>query len=316
MNKILDFLKTNFIVAKWTAIYFFVLWAILWYLFRFDMFSQLHWWKFFHAHLRGFVGLVFGLIIYTAIPIYIATTAIIYRTKKPIFKIPFCDKISERIKSLFIKPEPEAKSEAEPETETTPESKYPENLPSEMHVPFARMKQRLSVSGTMSVFNKTPTNSEKTINEPQQSEDEAFPIPTDFDIGDSLPDTSVPTFTEINFDTPTTSQPEPKIENTVTKYFDEHGIEYETYENFVVTEKHIIYTHSDTDFWIIDNETWFAAGKQIDSPIPALLELSHDNGLKPIIYFESKNIMDFDGTVKQLTESGITVITDINELKD
>lgn len=314
MTKVLDFFKTNFIVIKWTVVYFFVLWAILWYLFHFDMFSQIHWWKFFHAHLRGFIGLVFGLLVYTAIPIYIATTAIIYRTKKPIFTIPFYDKIVERIKKLFSKPEPITEPEPESEPEPDPISEYPADLPNELRIPYNRIKQRIAIFGNQFVIdNKTTNNSEKTTTEP---EPELFPLPTDFDIGDSLPDTSVPTFTDINFDTPapTPTEPETKNENAVTKYFDEHAIDYKTYDDFVVTEKEIIYVHNDPDFWIIDNDTWFAAGKQKDSPIPTMLTLAHDNNLTPILYLESTNIMDFDGTVQQMNQRGIKTITDLSEL--
>lgn len=318
MNKILDFIKTNFIVVTWTAVYFACLWAILWYLFRFDIFSNIHWWKFFHSHLRGFIGLVFGLLIYTAIPIYIATTAIVYRTKKFVFKIPFYETIATRLKAMFTKPTPEPEPEPESESENKPESEYPENLPSEMRIPFTRMKQRLSFVGTISVFNKSKTDSEYIVSE-KESEPESFPIPTDFDIGDSLPDTSVPTFTDVNFDEPTQSETEDneeKVENTVTKYFDEHDTEYETYKDFVITEKHIIYVHNEPDFWILDDETWFAAGKQKDSPVSTMLEIANENGLKPIIYFETTNIMDFEGTVKSLTNKNITVLTSLEELSN
>ncbi|MBQ6109972.1 MAG: hypothetical protein IJL05_01180 [Alphaproteobacteria bacterium] len=312
MTKILDFLKTNLIVIKWTVGYFFVLWAVLWYLFHFDMFSQIHWWKFFHAHLRGFIGLVFAMLIYTAIPIYIATTAIVYRTKKPIFTIPFCDKVIEYIKKMFSKPEQVTESEPETEPEIDPDSEYPDDLPNELKVPFRRIKQRLAFTNMSYAPNKT-TEPENTLTEP---EPELFPLPTDFDIGDSLPDTSVPTFTDINFDTPapTPTEPETKTKNAVTKYFDEHKIDYETYNNFTITHKQVIYVHDDPDFWIMDNDTWFAAGKQTDSPIPTLLKLAKDNGLTPIIYFESTNIMDFEGTIQQMNLNGIKTITDLSEL--
>ena len=201
MKKIIEFLKANILIAKWTVAYIFVLWAILWYLFRFDIFSSTYWWKFSHAHFHNFIGFVFCLIIYSAIPIYIAVTAIIYRTKKPVFTIPFYDKIAERIKKVFEKPapEPENESESEQETEIEQTPEYPEDLPNELHVPFKRVKERLIVLGAQSVYNKTTTDSENTMID-TQSEPDSFPIPTDFDIGDSLPDTSVPTFTEINFD--------------------------------------------------------------------------------------------------------------------
>jgi len=320
MKKVLEFLKTNLIVIKWTIVYFAILWAILWYMFGFDIFSRIHWWKFFHAHLRGFIGMVFGILIYSAIPIYLATTAIIYRTKKPVVKIPLYETIIERIAKMFKKTEPETETTVEQETETQTEPEYPENLPSELRVPFIRMKQRLSLIGSVSVFNKIENDSKmendskETPSNQSSEEPESFPLPTDFDIGDSLPDTSVPTFTDINFDEPTKIEKETKIENAITKYFKENNIDYETYNNFIMTDKYIIYTHFDTDFWIMDNETWFAAGKQIDSPIPTLQEMAKNNNLIPVIYFESTNIMDFDGTIKQMNDAGIKTVTEVTEL--
>lgn len=318
MKKIIDFCKANFLVAEWTLIYFFVLWAVLSYLFGFDMFSRLHWWKFFHAHLRGFVGMTFGLLVYSAIPLYLATVAIIYRTKKPLFTIPIISKIQEKVKNFFTSTQSESEPESEPEPETDEKSIYPENLPSEMRVPYTRMKQKLSLLGATSTFNQPKTDSEKSANtvSTESSEPESFPIPTDFDIGDTLPDTSVPTFTEINFDEPSTQSENPNSnnENSVTKYFDEHNTEYENYKDFIVTAKYIIYIHSDPDFWILDNDTWFAAGKQHDSPVSELLELAKENNLTPVIYFESTNIMDFEGTIEQLTTSGIKPITNLSEL--
>ena len=319
MKKLFEFLKTNFLIAEWTVLYCLVLWVILHYLFGFDMFSKAQWWRFFHARLHGFIGFVFCVLIYSAIPIYLASIRIIYHTKKPLFTIPICDRILARVKTMFIKPE--AESEPEAPEEPDPESEYPEDLPHELRAPFIRMKQRLSLKVATSSFNKSENNLSvlqpvTTTAKPdtQESETEAFPIPTDFDIGDSLPDTSVPTFTEINFDEPQTPISSDKITNSVTKYFDEHNTEYETHKDFIITAKNIIYTHDDPDFWITDNEAWFAAGKQHNSPVNELLELSKETGLTPVIYFESTNIMDFNGAVQNLTEQGIKVITDLSEL--
>ena len=103
MKKILDFIKSNILVAKWTIWYFFVLWLILQFVFKFNPFSAHYWWKFFHATLHGFPGFVFGLLIYTAIPIYLATTAIIYRKKELIIKIAFVDKVFAFVSKLFPK---------------------------------------------------------------------------------------------------------------------------------------------------------------------------------------------------------------------
>ncbi len=315
MKKLLEFFKSDLLIIEWTIIYFSMLWAILWYLFGFDIFLKSHWWKFFHTNFHSFIGIVFCLFIYTAIPIYIATIMVMHRTKKPIMTVPILSNIFAKLRSMCVaKSEPEPEQEQEPENEPQPE--YPENLPSELRVPFIRMKQKLSFLGMTSSFNQPKTDSEKML-QIAQSEQNAFPIPTDFDISDSLPDTSVPTFTDINFDEPKpTPQPENETAstNSVTQYFDEHDIDYETYKNFVITTKNVIYIHSDTDFWIMDNDTWFAAGKQIKSPVNDLIELAKENNLTPIIYLESTNIMDLQGTIEQLNKSGIKTVTDLSEL--
>lgn len=314
MKKILEFLKTNFIIAKWTFWYFLVVWLILWYVFRFDMFSRVYWWKFFHAHLRGFVGFTFGAFIYAIIPVYLATVSVIYRTKAPIIKIPLIDKLREYIKNKFTKPEPEPVVTEEKQDGTASEVEYPENMPNEMRSQFKRLKEHMIMLGTngeTSLYQPQPKTNEPITTE---SEDESFPIPTDFDIGDTInngTDDNIPTFTEINFDEP--AKPA-QADNTMIKYLRDNDIEFETYNDFIVTSKYLIYVHSDPDFWIIDEDNWFAAGKQIDSPIPVMQEMTKDGQLKPVIYFESTNIMDFDGTVETLRSQGITVITKPGEL--
>lgn len=315
MKKISEFLKTNFIIAKWTFWYFLVVWLILWYIFRFDMFARVYWWKFFHAHLRGFVGFTFGAFIYAIIPVYLATVSVIYRTKAPIIKIPLIDKLSEYIKNKFTKPEPEPVAAEEKQDEAISEIQYPEHMPNEMRSQFKRLKEHMIMLGTNG--QKTMYQSLQKTNEPiiPEPEDESFPIPTDFDIGDTLnnsaSDDNIPTFTEINFDEP--SKPV-QPDNTMIKYLRDNDIEFETYNDFIVTGKYLIYVHSDPDFWIIDEDNWFAAGKQIDSPIPVMQEMTKDEQLKPVIYFESTNIMDFDGTVETLRNQNITVIINPEEL--
>ena len=95
-----------------------------------------------------------------------------------------------------------------------------------------------------------------------------------------------------------------------------NNIEFETYNDFIITNKHLIYVHSNPDFWIIDEDNWFAAGKQIDSPIPIMQEMVKDTHLTPVIYFESTNIMDFDGTAETLKNQNIAVITNPDELSN
>ena len=144
----------------------------------------------------------------------------------------------------------------------------------------------------------------------------AFPIPTDFDISEELnsetTDASIPTFTDINFD----DEPEKPetLENNSTKYFQSKNIEFETYKQFVATSKYVIYEHNDNDFWIMDDNVWFAAGQQIESPINELIDLGKQNGLIPVLYLNSQNIMDIEDTINKFETAGIRVIKSLDEL--
>lgn len=317
MKKILDFLKTNMLIVKWTIGYFFVLWFILKFIFNFDMFSAHYWWKFFHATLHGFGGLVFGALVYAALPIYIATVLTIYRKKEPIIQIPLLNKISDFIVSLFPKKaEPIIeKEEQEEKIEEKPTNEYPDDLPSELRVPFMRAKNHMSLNGAISVYNKhktsvpNPQTPEQIMNESNNN----IPLPTDFDISDTLETNNndfIPTFTDINFDEPVVE----KLENNTTKYFESKNIEYETYKNFVATEKYLIYEHNDGDFWIMDEDSWFAVGKQMDNPTHELINIAKQNGLIPVLYLQSQNIMDIESATEQFENDGIRVIKSLEEL--
>ena len=159
MKRIIEFLKSNTLVITWTVYYFAFLYLILRFLFNFDMFSGRYWWKFFHSSLHGFGGFVFNILIYSAIPIYIATVATVHRTQTPIITIPLIDKIFSFLGKIFTPTKEETPvetSENESETTETNEAteQYPAELPSELRVPYSRARQHLSFLGTTSVFNK------------------------------------------------------------------------------------------------------------------------------------------------------------------
>lgn len=326
MKKIKEFLKTCIALTKWTLEYFFLVGFILWFLFKFNIFSKYHWWKFFHASLHGFWGFVFAAIIYSAIPIYIATVLIIYNKKEPIVKYSLFDIITKNVllKTLLSKLK---KSESVEKTETPAPSTAPENtepefpsdLPPELRIPYTRAKQNMSIMGITSSFNQGQ-DSKQDLNNPESEDNTPFPIPTDFDISDIMnenesdntADSIIPTFKDINFDEPIT--PNFSKKNSIMKYFESKNIEYETYNDYVITRKHLIYDHNDEDFWIMDEENWFASGKQKPSPVKEMLELAKRNDLTPVIYLESQNIMDMDGTKKKFESLGIRIITKPEEL--
>lgn len=334
MKRLIDFFKSNILVVKWTLGYFIFLWVLLKFLFNFNMLSMHQWWKFFHATLHGFGGLVFGIIIYSMIPIYLAGALITYRKKTAIIVLPFMDKIKSAfggIKKLFVRPTPVAQSEPE-KTEPTPEKnedktpEYPTDMPRELYIPYLRAKQNMPLTGAVSTFNRETKQPQKP--EQNENQNESFPIPSDFDIGDDTFGASTsnepfsgndfPVFKDIDFDTPIKKNiPENKPENLInsaTKYFDAHNVEYETYHNFIATEKYIIYDHNDGDFWILDDDTWFASKKSIESPIPELLNLAKQNDLIPVLFLESQNIMDLPGTCERFESVGIRVVKKLEEL--
>ena len=319
MKKITDFIKTNQVLVKWTMLYFAFLWVILKFLFNFNMLSYHYWWKFFHANIHGFPGFIFCSIIYCAIPIYLVTA--IYAHKKQEFivniKIPYADKIKGLIDKLFAQktseedtpiPEPEKPAEPEP-------AQIPDDLPFELRVPYIRAKQHLSLGGIVSVYNKQDTSEIKEEPQPQPQENEPMPIPTDFDIAafDTPTDANIPVFRDINFDEPVSQKTE--LQNNTTKYFDDKKINYEQYLNYIATDKYLIYEHSDSDFWIMEEDFWFASGQQIESPTIELKKIAIEKGLKPVLYLESKNVMDITDTIERFESNGIHVVTSLDELK-
>lgn len=322
MKNIIAFLSKYKIAFQWTFWYCLILWFILQVIFGFNPFSAHYWWKYQHATLHGFGGFVFNLVIYTAIPIYIATTLTVIRNNEMLIKIPFIEKAFNFIHDKLInkkieEPTPET-SDAEQDSESQIE--YPSDMPTELRVPFIRAKKNMPLTGAISVFNKTK---DPTSNNEQTDSQNDMPIPLDFDISDSLESNDMPIFKDIDLDkeldkaldyTSSTPVTDKKLTNTATKYFDNKKVKYETYNNFVVTDKYVVYDHNDGDFWIMDEESWFASGKQIDSPIPELLQIAKTNDVIPIIFLESENIMDYPGTVDNFENAGIRVIKSMEEL--
>ena len=74
--------------VAWTVLYVVFMWVILYYLFNFNMFSIAHWVRLARVELHGFPGLVFGVLILAAVPMYIATIVLTMRNKSMPIKIP------------------------------------------------------------------------------------------------------------------------------------------------------------------------------------------------------------------------------------
>ena len=61
-------------------------------------------------------------------------------------------------------------------------------------------------------------------------------------------------------------------------------------------------------------DSWFATGKQKDSPIPELISLAKQNELTPVLYLASQNIMNIDATTANFESMGVHVIKDLDEI--
>ncbi len=193
MQRIKDFLKSNKYALIWTICYVFIVWAVMQFMFGFDIFSARHWHLLSRISLHGFAPFVFGLLLIAAVPLYVATTVIIVRTKKPLITLP------NILPSK--KDSSEKKEEIVPEQEPS-EKPLPAGLPRELYEPFLRARAH----GTGWAFqNFDVANVADTDDKPTIPDEPDLPLPPDFDIEpEREPDTNflseMPVFSEVNFD--------------------------------------------------------------------------------------------------------------------
>lgn len=331
MKRLFDFIKSNKYAFFWTISYCLIMWIVLLGLFNFNIFSGIDWVKLAHARLQGFPGFVFGILILAAVPMYIATTLIIIRTKKPLFSLSLPN---------FLKPVSEEKKETpeikniEQESKTGPVLPLlPENLPSELRTPFLRAKENLSAlpKSNFILMNRTNYSNDANIDDNTKKTESIspsykdLPLPEDFDFSDENFEeqdfTSIPTFnpifTDINLEKESSdkeaSQPKSEVTKEVLKYFQEKGQKPKIEDDIIITDNFAIATHEDSDFWIADDETWFAAGKHKPSPIKKLLEKATKNKT-PVLYLLKDNIMDLNLCLNKWEKSGIKTIQKISDL--
>lgn len=329
MKPVINFFTKYKYVIIWSACYILFMWAILQFMFNFNMFVIHNWVLLAHAHLRGFPGFVFGILILSALPIYIATTSIIIRTKKPLFVLSI-PKFMQPVKEETTKTTDQEQSK-EPEQDKT-EEKAKETqqkiIPTELRQAFVRARLHLGPA-PKSNFDITniPASTPQAIssNEPELQSAGELPLPTDFDIKDETPETNFPSFSPV-FSDVTFDDTEPEeldIENNtdndselkdISEHLNAKGIKFRTENGLILTDQDVIAAHIDPDFWIADEETWFAAGKQKDSPVNKLLQESKKSGLKPILYLSEKNILDIDSKIPEWEKEGIKIITKIDDI--
>lgn len=322
MTKLWNFIKLHKYAIIWTLGYIATTWAILYFMFDFSIFSSAQWRHLMHAQLRGFPGFVFGILILAALPLYIATTTLILRSKKPLITIPV-PKIAfpKFFKDTPAPPPATAESETPtlgPDVADTP-IELSDEIPAELRFAFIRAQNNLGHIQT-SAFNAPQKDTTTDTFDLSEITSNALPLPPDFEI--EIPpfddtDDNIPTFSEINFDqdTDTPAVPDTTNDNSeLIEYLDKNNINYFTDDNIIITDKHAIITHSDSDFWVPDIENWFATGRTCPSPIIAVTNAATVHNRTPAIYLASMNIMNIDKLIPEWQSAGITVITNLSEI--
>jgi hypothetical protein len=317
--------------VAWTGIYVFVMWAILRGLFNFNMFSIAHLTKLLHLQLHGFAGLVFGILVLAAVPLYVATTVITVRNKEMPVKLPLPKCLTETPPA----PKPEPVVPVVTANETLPELRA--GVPAEMRETFMRAQKNYGVR-QMSVFNRqhapVKANQTELVSEPvtesipvAKTEDVAayggMPIPTDFDIDAPMgagTDVDVPVFADINFDDDDTpagagETAEESPIDKVLNFLHGAGVDATVDGDLIVANGYAVAVHDDDDFWVADEIDWFAAGKQRPSPIAALKKAESEQNLKPILYLATNSIMDIEEKSAEWIADGIMVVTDKDDLR-
>ena len=320
--------------VAWTVVYVFLMWLILGGLFNFNMFSVAHWVKLLHLHLHGFAGLVFGILILAAVPLYVATTVLAVRNKEMPVKIPLPKCLTETA------PAPKPAPAAPVVTSQEPLPELRSGVPAEMRETFMRAQKNFGAR-QMSVFNRpngavapdeTVEAKAELVAEPvtesvsnTKAEDVAtyggMPIPADFDMDVPSSDSNVPVFADINFgdedekDSESSNEPNQESKNSaVYDMLRAKGISVTRSEDLIIANGFAVAVHDDDDFWVADEIDWFAAGKQRPSPIVALKKAQSEHNLKPVLYLRSNNIMDLDKKSEEWAADGIIIVKDEQNL--
>ncbi len=327
MSKVVNFLKKCKLPVFWTIGYVFATWAIFHILFNFEIFNSAHWIRASHAHLRGLGGFTFCLIVVTLIPLYIATMSIVIRTQQPLLALPMPKFVAKIMEKIF----PIKNNKTEEQSETESESLQPTNeeidsFPSEMRGAFIRARThpdriKAPICSVCSITpNVYPNNNNIPEKQPCNIEND-IPLPPDFDVDDAfIPKTepvSAPVFQDINFydDDSSTNNTNTESENPVTEHLKKTNREFNILDNgFILTNDMIIATHTDSDFWIMDEPTWFASGKTRESPINALRDAAAQHNVRAILYIGSTNIMNFAEKRNEWENAGIHVVTELSDL--
>lgn len=279
-------------IALWSGWYFVVSYFIFLILFNFNIIRLSSWGKLSNISLHGFAGFTFGIALLALIPIWLAGCITIIKTGKPLKLIA---------KKSPDKKEPDSKK-VEPE-----ELKiiFPSEMPEEMHVPYSRMVRGQLSRGAMdcTVVPNQPSAALSAECEQHDPAIQSMALPESFDV-DIKEETSAPMFKELNWDnTDDKTELNNQEENNI-----EIKIEIRGDKKFAVA------THDDPDFWVADEENWFATGKQKPSPINAVINTAKNENAVPVLLLKTENIMDLNTLIPKWKASGIKIIKNISEL--
>ena len=325
MSVITNFIKKCKLPILWTIGYIFITWIILHVLFNFELFSANNWIRVSHAHLRGLGGFTFCLIIFALIPLYIATMSIIIRTQQPLLALPMPKFVAKIMEKIFPKKIDDSKNDSDNTTETNqPTNQEIDNFPSEMRGAFIRARTRPTrinapICSVCSVTPNVYPNDNSTPVQPCNTDD--MPLPPDFDIDENTfsmsPEShSTPVFQDIDlYNNDSFTNNDIPSDNPVIEYLRKNNREFSVSDNdIIITDNAAIAVHTDSDFWIMDEPTWFASGKTRESPINTLREIAAKNNIQAILYLGETNIMNFKDKCNEWESAGIHVITKLQDL--
>ncbi|MBQ0013303.1 MAG: hypothetical protein KBS86_01885 [Proteobacteria bacterium] len=307
MQKIKDFLKAHKYAIIWTLCYFVCVWLVLYFLFGFDVFSCLDWWRLAHAHLRGFGAFVFCILLLAVVPLYVATTAVIARTQKPLITIP--------VPKFLTKPvnvPDSSESVPEPESESVV---LRDDLPAELREPFLRARTHMNQFAVSGINNIDLTMFGGTDAPGVPNDTPELPLPPTFDDNFDSDDgmdglSEMPVFSPVQFDSETTED-----NSVVYDFLKSKNIDADIYDDIVVCQDLAIITHNDSDFWIADDDDWVAKGKQKISPVSRVLDFAKANNLHPVLFLAEHNIMSLDKSISHWQSQGVSVIDTLADLE-
>jgi hypothetical protein len=295
-------------IALWTGWYFVASYLIFLFVFHFNILHGADWVRIPRIALSGLPGAAFGLALLSWVPIWFAGCATIKKTGKPLFALPQKEP-----------PNKDAAS-AEKTAEKEPEIKFPNGMPEEMRVPYARMVRGQLSRGALDckvVQNPCPATALSAECAPESAESledmAAMPLPDDFDF--SAADSSdTPVFKELSWgsnDTDLDTDLDTESDtDTLSNSDHQLTIKIET----IGGKKFAIATHDDADFWVADGKEWFATGKQKQSPIEAAIAAAAENDATPVLHLVAENIMDLGELREKWRTAGVLVVKDLSEL--